>query len=816
MLKKLFLILFLLGLVGAVALGVFLTWGYYYFTRDLPSLTRIEDYRPPAVTEVYASDGTLIAEFFKERRYPVKLAAVPELIRKCFLAAEDANFYHHQGIDPLGILRAAVKNLRAGQAKQGGSTITQQVVKNLLLGDEKKLQRKIKEAVLSYQIEHRLSKDEILEMYLNQIFFGNTAYGIKSAARIYFHKELAELTVGEGAMLAGLPKAPSRYSPVINMLRAKRRQHYVLGQMVKAGFITQVEADQAEAEEIKAYAADQNNVYHSPYYVGELRRQFAEHWKNIDLDSDGIKIFTPLDLKADEFAANALRRGLKEVDKRRGWRGPLERLSGANMREEFKKTHASAGNLEPLNVYPALVLDLQRDSGVAHVELGNGVFSVNLKEATWARRFRGKDDRVSGVQPEASIKSGDVIEVSLKQPDPKKPDPKVVGANAVAPIALVLDQTPDIEGAFVLLDPHSGRVVSMIGGYSYQRSVFNRVTQSLRQPGSSFKPIVYLTAIDKFNYTPATIVNDAPRTFRVGDEFWTPGNYDGKYMGPITLREALVRSRNLVSAEIVSNIGIDPVLQTARKLGLTSKLGRNLSISLGSSEVTPLELVRAYGVFAAKGVLFDTAFIERIVDRNGKELFKLSDQNIFQAKQVIGEQSAFIMANMMKGVVEYGTGTRVKVIGRPVAAKTGTSNDQMDAWFIGYTPQWVAGVWTGFDTKKEIGDKETGGKVAAPIWLYAMDDFLKYRDSIEYQKLVDESKDEAHKLGIEYVAPEPLQPLDFSVPDGVDPFWIDKASGRLSSKGTPGAMLEYFKRGTEPTSSYDEVDPGGYLDEPGL
>jgi penicillin-binding protein 1A len=368
----------------------------------------------------------------------------------------------------------------------------------------------------------------------------------------------------------------------------------------------------------------------------------------------------------------------------------------------------------------------------------------------------------------------------------------------------------------VLIDPHSGKVVALVGGYSYSRSQFNRVTQSLRQPGSTFKPVLYLAAVDGYKYTPSTIVHDGPRTFRVGDEYWTPANFDEKFLGAITLRVALEKSRNLVSADIVSRIGIDAVIQYAKRLGISSKLGRNLSLSLGSSEVTLLELTRAYGVFAAKGVLFDSVFITRVVDRTGRVIFDAETESLARAQQAIDPNSAFVMAHMMKGVVEFGTGYKIKEIMRPVAGKTGTSNDQMDTWFIGYTPQWAAGVWVGFDTKKEIGEKETGGKVAAPIWLYGMRDFLNYQDQRNYAQLVEEAKNEASRLGVEYVAPEPLTPLDFSPPEGVDPYWVNHDSGIRMEEGHAGAFLEYFVRGTEPPRGGGEPDTSSYLESPDL
>jgi penicillin-binding protein 1A len=484
------------------------------------------------------------------------------------------------------------------------------------------------------------------------------------------------------------------------------------------------------------------------------------------------------------------------------------------MTESAYRSAYGAESLSTFGPHPALVKS--NSSGTARVLVGTQEYSVNLNEAGWAKKFLLKDDSTRFGNPGDAVRTGDVIEVSLKE---------VPAAQATAPATarVVLDQTPDIEGALVLIDPFSGEVRSMVGGYDYTQSQFNRVTQSLRQPGSSFKPVVYLAAVDKFNYTPATIVQDAARTFRVGDTFWTPANFDEKFLGPITLRTALEKSRNLVSADIVSRIGIDAPINYARLMGITSPLGRNLSLSLGSSEVSPLEMSRAYGVFPAKGVLFDSVFVTKITDRFGKVLFDYSVEKPLKARQAINENSAFVMANMMKGVVENGTGYKVKELGRPVAGKTGTSNDQMDTWFIGYTPSWVCGAWVGFDQKKPIGPKETGGVVAAPIWLYFMRDFLQYEKRDMTEKLEREAKEEANRLGIAYVAPTVPEQLDFAVPDGVEPFWIQKSTGVRSSEGTPGAILEYFVKGTEPEEHFvggdeedDEANSSSYLESPDL
>jgi penicillin-binding protein 1A len=785
MIKRILLTILVTGLGLACVGGLFVAWGYYYLVRDLPKLSRIEDYKPPAVTRVLASDGSLMAEFYSERRYPVKFAEVPEVVRKAFLAAEDASFYSHHGIDPVSILRAVIKNMQSGAVKQGASTITQQVVKNLLLSSEQSFVRKGKEAILSYRLERRFSKDEIFEIYLNQIFFGNTAYGIKAAGRIYFHKELPEITLGEAAMLAGLPKAPSEYSPVKNLKKARQRQAQILTQMVEAGFITDQQRRDAINEELKVYPASQQNVFASPYYVGEIRRVFAETWKNLDLDSDGLEITTAVDPQADQAAQAALRQGLREVDKRRGWRGPKGRMTEA----EYEQRYGSVTLIEN-NPTPALVK--ASSGGIAKVRVGNQDYNVDLNEAGWAKKFLEKDESNRFASPADIVRGGDIIEVALRRPMSSGKHQES------APLKVMLDQTPDIEGAVVLIDPRNGEVRAMAGGYDYTQSQFNRVTQSLRQPGSTFKPVLYLAAIDKFNYTPSTIMMDQARTFRVGDTFWTPANFDEKFLGPITLRTALEKSRNLVSADIVSRIGVDAAISYARLLGIKSPLGRNLSLSLGSSEVTPLELTRAYSVFAAKGVLFDSVFVEKIKDRYGQAIYESSAEGASKARQVISENSAFIMANMMKGVVDHGTGYRIKELGRPVAGKTGTSNDQMDTWFIGYTPSWVCGVWVGFDQKKQIGPKETGGVVAAPIWLYFMRDFLQQSNAATISGLEREAKSEADKLGIEYVAPTITEQLDFSVPEGVEPFWISKSTGARLAQGSAGAFLEYYAKGTAP------------------
>jgi penicillin-binding protein 1A len=821
MLRRLLWLFLTLCFLSLVAAACLLFWGYHYITRDLPRLTRVEDYRPPAVSKVFAKDGTLVAEFYSdERRYPVKIKDVPQYVRNCFIASEDADFYRHPGIDPISILRAFYKNFTTGEARQGGSTITQQVVKNLLLTSEKSIERKVKEAILSYRLEKRFTKDEILELYLNQIFFGNGAYGIKAAAWVYYQKTPDQLTLAQAAVLAGLPQAPSKYSPLRNLGAAKRRQAYVLKQMLKAGVITREQMKEASESDLALKPSAAGNIFHSPYFVSEVRQVLLQRWKDLDIDRDGLEIHTTLDVEGDAIAQRALRKGLRDVDKRRGWRGPIGHIDKADQALFLKQYQDRIQeSLVEGDVVPALVTLVSRAGAGARVSLGNQSALLDLSSSSWAKRSLDAQGRVSVRSFDDLIHVGDVIEVALKTQQKNKLEDKLPSSAPVAalPIEVTLDQTPDIEGALSIIDPHSGDVAALIGGYNYQRSVFNRATQSHRQPGSTFKPIIYLAAIDGFGYTPSTIVQDSPQTFRVGDQLWSPGNFDQEFLGPITLRTALEKSRNLVSADIVSRIGVDAVVKYAHKLGIESQIGRHLSISLGSSEVTLLELIRAYGVFPAKGVLFPSSFITRIIDRDGKVIFDHETERLAKTVQAINENSAFLMANLLRGAVEHGTGYKVKELGRPAAGKTGTSNDQMDAWFMGFTPDWACGVWVGFDQKKEIGEKETGGRVSAPIFVYAMKEFLALQDQRRYRKLAEETKQEAERLGIEYVAPAALEPLDFSVPEGVDPYWISKGSGLLSDAKVPGAFYEYFLKGTAPkTSSIEEADTNSYLESPEL
>lgn len=775
-------------LAGTIAAAGAAAVGWYYYnrlTRDLPKIERLSDYRPKAVTSIYADDGTLIAEEFEERRYPVAFQEIPQVVKNAFLAAEDANFYRHPGIDIISVIRAVWVNLRSKKTKQGASTITQQIVKSLLLTREKTYERKAKEVILAYRLEKALTKDEIFSIYLNEIFLGAGAYGVKAAAKVHFHKEMNELSIAEAAHLAGLPQKPTELSRLENYDMALQRRRYVVRQMFENRMITEAEYNEAKEEQVRVYPAEQQTIFDVPYFAGQVIKQLPDVFRKIEggqtpTHPGGFSVQTTASVKGHSIALRSVQRGLRELDKRQGWRGPLgstkDAKGSALLGQPAVKT---AKDLKPGAVYKAAVKSINAKTGAADVQLGALRGTVELKKAGWARRFIKEvnlEDIASTVAPETLLKAGDIIEVSLDG------EPKQTGEEK-NPLLLQLDQTPRVKGAMVVLNALTGEVKVIIGGYDYQESQFNRATQAELQPGSSFKPFIYLTALETLHYTPSTIVPDSPISMMGGDgKMWTPGNFDHKYLGPITLRTALQRSRNVVSVYLTQLIGVNRVIQTARRLGITTPIQPNMSIALGTPEVRLIEMVRAYGAFAAEGWLADQLLIKSIKDRDGKVIYRQSPHQ----EKVVDDTEAFLMANMMKGVVERGTGQKVKELGRPVAGKTGTTNDQMDAWFIGYTPEWVGGVWVGFDVKKSLGKLETGGKAAAPIFLYFMQEFLNG---------------------------EPV--LDFNIPDGVVPVPVNIDSGHPVDPGASGAFIEYFKTGTEPTlqteAEQNQAAPKEYL-----
>jgi penicillin-binding protein 1A len=758
-----FLALMILGLMAALAA----VGGYQYLSQDLPKINSLMDYRPPVITTVYTEDGRRIAEFFKERRIVIPLAEVPPLLVKAFIAAEDSRFFQHQGIDPFSILRAALKNLEAGTIKQGGSTITQQVTRSFLLTPERSYLRKLKEVILSYRIEKAFTKEEILFLYLNQIYLGHGAYGVQAAAENYFGKPVKELSLAECAVLAGLPQAPTRYSPFRHPEQARVRQVYVLNRMVDEGFITREQADQALA--LKLDIKPRRNIYveEVPYYTEHVRRYVEGKYGADALYNQGLQIHTAVSIDLQKKAEQEVNRGLQEIDKRQGFRGPLRSLSASEI-EGFLREQSSeleSTPLQPGRIIPAVVTQVNDPAKTVGLRIGRDAGVLALADMSWARKpnpdVAHYDAKLR--QPSAALKAGDVILVKIK--DSRK--------DAREPWRVALEQEPLVQGALLCLETETGLVKAMVGGRDFSETQFNRAIQSRRQPGSSFKPIIYAAALDrKFSdpkkyYTPATVIIDSAVVFedRGRDQGWKPKNYKETFYGPTLMREALAQSRNVVTVKILQDIGVDYAIDYARKLGITSDLTRTLSLALGASGVSLLELTRAYSVFANQGFLVEPVFVLKIVDRDGKVL----EEAVSERRKVIEKDTAFIMTSLMESVVQHGTGQRIKALGRPAAGKTGTTNDMYDAWYIGYTPEYVTGVWVGLDSEAPLGKTETGAVAASPIWL----EFMK-------QVLANESV------------------KTFQAPEGVVFAKIDAETGLLPVAESRKTIFECFKEGTVP------------------
>jgi len=757
------LVLFILGLLGGLAL----VGGYQYVSQDLPRITSLMDYRPSIISRVYAEDQRVIAEFFKERRVVIPLNEVPPLLVKAFVAAEDSRFFQHQGVDPVGILRAALKNLEAGTIKQGGSTITQQVTRSFLLTPERSYIRKIKEIILSYRIEKAFSKDEILFLYLNQIYLGHGAYGVQAAAENYFGKPVKELSLAECAVLAGLPQAPTRYSPFRHPEQARARQVYVLNRMVEEGYISRAQANEALA--LKLDIKPRRNIYveEVPYYTEHVRRYVEAKYGADALYTQGLQIHAAVNIDFQKMAEQEVNKGLQELDKRQGYRGPLKSIPPADTEAFIRDQQAELDKnpLEPGRVTQALVAQVNDQAKTVSVKIGSDSGIIALADMDWARK---PDPEVAHYnakvrQPSAVLKAGDVILVKIK--DKRK--------DAREPWRLSLEQEPLVQGALLCLEAETGLVKALVGGRDFNETQFNRAIQSRRQPGSSFKPIIYAAALDrKFNdprkiYTPATVIVDSAVVFedQVRDQTWKPKNYRDTFYGPTLLREALAQSRNVVTVKLLQDIGVDYTIDYARRLGISSDLTRTLSLALGSSGVSLFELSRAYSVFANQGFLVEPVFVLKIVDRDGKVL----EEAVSERRKVIEKDTAFIMTSMLESVVQHGTGQRMKALGRPSAGKTGTTNDMYDAWYIGYTPEYLTGVWVGFDSEAPLGKTETGAVAASPIWLGFMKRML---------------------------ANEPVK--TFQPPEGVVFAKIDAETGLLPVPESRKTIFECFKEGTVP------------------
>lgn len=738
---------------------------YFYINEDLPKISKLSDYHPPVITTVYSDDNRKIGEFYKERRIVIPVSRIPQILKEAFIAAEDSRFYSHPGIDVIGIFRALLKNIEAGNVVQGGSTITQQVTKSFLLTPERSYTRKIKEAILAYRINKAFSKDEILFLYLNQIYLGHGAYGIEAASENYFGKPVTELNLAECALLAGLPQAPTKYSPFRHPDRAKQRQIYVLNRMAAEGYVTEAQAAAAIQQPMDIRPRKNWYIEEVPFYTEHIRRYVEAKYGPDALYSNGLSIYTAVNIDMQKAAQEELGIGLGALDKRQGYRGPIKRIKpdeiesfSTAIQEEIKETPINSGV-----ILSGVVVSVSESDQSAGIRIGKSHGIIRFSDMKWAKKSNpNSTQREAGAKrPPSILGIGDVILVKVV--DKAKDGDKW---------SLLLEQTPKVQGALLCLEAGTGQVKVMVGGRDFRDSQFNRAVQSRRQPGSSFKPIIYAAAIDK-GYTPATVMIDSPIAFQddEGDSIWKPQNYDRKYSGQILLRNALEKSVNVVTIKILQDIGVDYAIGYAKKLGITSNLERNLSIALGSSGVSLLELVRAYSVFDNAGEFIQPVFITKIADQNGRVL----EEAVPEKVQVIEKSTAFIMTSLLESVVKNGTGRKARELNRPAAGKTGTTNNLNDAWFVGYTPEYISGVWVGFDEEETLGKGETGGAAACPVWV----GFMKRA-----------------------LANKPVQV--FPVPEGIVYAKVDADTGRLAGPASQNVLFECFKEGTLPT----EASPG--------
>ncbi len=695
----LFSVFVCVSLVGAIVLFAF----YVQIDQSLPSVEALRNYHPPLVTSVYSADGKLLAEFYVQRRYLVSLSELPPYVTKAFLAAEDAGFYQQGGVDPLGILRAAIKNIEAGHIVQGGSTITQQVVKSLLLTPRRTFSRKLKEAILAHRINSCLSKNQILYIYLNQIYLGAGAYGIEAAARTYFDEHASELNLAQASLLAGLPKAPHGFCPLIHFALARERQHYVLQRMVDANFITAEQAQKAWQEPLHLVTDPTRFVpAKMNYFTEAVRREAETRFGHEMLYKEGLTIDTTLNYGAQQIAQKALEHGISVIDKRhRKYRGLHVYVPSGDWPSTLKILEKSNGNLQKGKVVAGLITAFDAKSKTISANLGVGKAVVLPSGWQWVHLPVWRAKKV--------FRTGDVLKLRLD------------GMQGDAWIANI-EQDPGIEGAIMCMSPLTGRVVCMVGGRSFKQSQFNRCTQAERQPGSSFKPIIYAAALDK-GFTETSILMDTPITFfdHSAKGSWTPVNYDRRFWGPTLLRNALIYSRNVPTVKLLRAIGINYAINFARQMGISTPLTHSLTLGLGASDVTLQELLSAYTAFPGLGQRVEPYLIDKVYDRFGN----LIEQHQVKREQVISPQTAYLITNMLQGVVQQGTGTPARALDRPCAGKTGTTNDFDDAWFIGYTPSVLTGVWVGYDDHSSLGRGEQGARAACPIWVSYMKQYLK-------------------------------------------------------------------------------------------
>jgi len=777
--------------------GAGVLYVFHYYGRDLPDYTQLADYSPPTVTRVHAGDGRLLAEYATEKRVYVPIQAIPLRVLNAFLAAEDKNFYNHAGIDPISIARAVVTNLaNLGTSRRpvGASTITQQVAKNFLLTNEVSIERKIKEAILALRIEHAFTKDRILDLYLNEIYLGFGSYGVAAAALNYFNKSLDDLTVAQAAFLAALPKAPNNYHPIRRSEAALARRNWVIGRMLTDGRISSEDAEEAWAEPLVVYQSDPTEIVQADYFVEEVRRELAQVYGDAALYQGGLSVRTTLDPRLQKISERVLRDGLVAYDRRHGWRGPVATLDPAVMEGEPSGVLAAVAAIEPPGgMSPwTLAVVTSLDNSQAVIALADGRQAhIPMAELTWARPWlKGQKVGKKPKQPGDVLTPGDVVMVEpATSKDKKKP---------YEPNAYGLRQIPEINGALVALDPHTGRILAMSGGFSFEQSQFNRATQAWRQPGSAFKPFVYLAGLDS-GFTPATIILDAPFVIDqgAGQGKWKPANYSNKFYGPTPMRIGIERSRNLMTVRLAQTIGMEKIVDYAVRFGVVDEMPPLLSMALGAGETTLLRLTTAYAMLVNGGKRIKPTMIDRIQDRLGKTVFR-HDQRVCpdcqpavwtgqdapelpdEREQLANPASAYQVVSMLEGVVQRGTGRRIRSVGKPLAGKTGTTNRSTDTWFMGFSPDLAVGVFAAFDNPISLGRKETGSSVAAPVFRDFMAGALENKPAIP-----------------------------FRIPEGLRLVRLNVDTGRLARPGDKRVILEAFKPGTVPSGEQLVID-GGY------
>ena len=758
--RPIYKILLLVALTIFALGGGALAGTIWYLFQDLPPLTGLHEYQPSLVTRVYSADKQVIGQFFVERRILVPLERIPKHLVNAVIATEDSRFFEHRGVDFVGIARATLTNILSGRIRQGASTITQQLARSLFLSPKRDLERKLREALLAIRMEQMLGKEQILELYFNQIYFGHGAYGVQAAAQTYFNKDVGQVTLPEAAFLAGLPKGPSDYSPYNHPQAATRRQASVLRRMAEDKFITSKEAEQAMEQSLQFRPLARDDL--GPYFVERVRQRLVADYGETMVYKGGLQVYTTLSRPEQIAASTALRQGLRNLDKRQGYRGPLRRDEpGTETVEARRPVIVAAASPKEGDVLEGVVTKITRDGVMVTTQglLGK----IALEDMLWARRQPPGPDtkkvKETLKSPAELFKVGDVIEIGIK---------KLASGTA----QMTLEQTPQVEGALLSLDPRTGAIVAMVGGYDYKRSEYNRTVLAKRQPGSAFKPIIYATAVEK-GFSPGTPLVDSGVVYNENDPdmVWRPENYDQKFYGQILMRDALAHSRNAATVRLLEKIGVAPVIDFAKKVGISSPLAHDLSLGLGSSGVTVQELTAAYGIFLNQGISLEPYMIESVVDANGTIL----ETHLPEPKQVLSRETAYLITNMMEDVIQRGTGQAAKGMGRPLAGKTGTTNDFTDAWFVGGAPNLATGVWIGFDDIRPLGDKETGSHAALPIWMTYMKTAL-----------------------------EPLPVMPFMIPDGIVFAKIDPSTGLLAPAGATTGVVEVFAKGTEPTEQAGE------------